>query len=60
MTDKIDTFIGLFEERMYEKCPFSTIEHVRNNKEEYVLFKIADYTRNILYRWLSDNISEEE
>lgn len=59
MADKIDTFIELFEERMYEKSPFLTIEHVRNNKEQYALFKIADYATSILYRELSNKIEEE-
>lgn len=49
--NNIDEFIKLLEEKLYEKLPFSILEHVENDEQEYVVLKATSTYKGTMYRY---------
>ena len=49
--NNIDEFVKLFEEKLYEKLPFSIFQHEKDDEREYVMFKVTSTYKGTMYRY---------
>lgn len=49
--NRIGEFIELVEKKLYEYLPFSILEHVENDEQEYVMLKATSTYKGIMYRY---------
>lgn len=49
--NNIDEFVKLFEEKLYEKLPFSIFQHEEDDEQEYVMLKVTSTYKGTMYRY---------
>lgn len=47
--NNINEFVKLFEEKLYEKLPFSIFQHEEDDEREYVMLKVTSTYKGIMY-----------